>query len=404
MRVGHGIASLPVPDGSTLGGYVDRAGPSDGVADALEAHVVTVTDGARRFALVVLDVVCVNADLATSIAAAVPADDVWVCATHTHSGPETGCQPRGTTTPAQWVSVCTSAAVRAAGDAVRSEVPGVLSAGVSWVSSVASVRSNPSGALAVPVDVVSFHTADGLGGLLVVLPVHPTVLPAASTVVSADLTGSVRRASADRAPWVVVATGAAGDISTRGVRQGSDPVECSRLGRVVASQLTVPPPTPGGDAVWSAAADLTVTSAGDNSPSTQDHCRCSGVELNQGTLDQNCRCDLPISNRSPVLSRQEETLRQAERLAVRSTEPMRATVRAARLGGVDLIGLPGEPFLGLRPESAILLGYVGGYLGYLPTREAFAGPATYETVISPVAPGESERLVDTALNLQNDAS
>ena len=413
---------------------MDRPGPSDGVADALEAHVITVTDGARRFALVVLDVVCVNVDLATSIAAAVPADDVWVCATHTHSGPETGCQPRGTTTPTQWLSVCTAAAVRAAEAAVRSEVPGTLSVGVSMVASVASVRSNPSGALAVPVDVVSFHTPDGLGGLLVVVPVHPTVLPFSSTVVSADLTGAVRRALADRAPWVVVATGAAGDISTRGVRQGSDPAECSRLGRVVASQLTVPPSVAGcgtpwaatSETVWSAAADLMVTPLGDNSPSTQDPCRCSRLELNQGTLDQNCRCNLPTSNRSPVpspadspraestdqaanrspvLSRQEETLRQAERLAVRSTEPMRATVRAARLGGVDLIGLPGEPFLGLRPESAILLGYVGGYLGYLPTRAAFAGEPTYETVISPVAPGEPERLVDAALTLlQNEAS
>lgn len=481
MRVGHGVAFLPVPPGSTLGGYVDRTGPSDGVADALETHVITVTDGTRRFALVVLDVVCVNADLAAAIASAVEADHVWVCATHTHSGPETGCQPRGATTPSPWVSVCTAAAVQATRDAVRAEVPGTLSAGVSSVSSVASVRSRPSGALAVPVDVVSFHTAAGLGGLLVVLPVHPTVLPATSTAVSADLTGSVRRALGTRAPWVVVATGAAGDISTRGVRQGADPAECARLGQVVASQLTVPAPGPPDGTVWAAEASLTVTPAGDRPPSTPENCRCSRLELNQGSLDQNCqcepitsnrspdlspespqadpsdvrnrshilspespqagppdppeplsqarsasgqghcrcsgleldqgsldrfcRCQLTSSNRSPALSRQEETLRQAERLAVRSAEPLGATVRAARLGGVDLIGLPGEPFLDLRPESAILLGYVGGYLGYLPTREACAGEPTYETVISPVAPGEPERLVDTALGLlQNEAS
>lgn len=389
-----------------LGGYADRAGPGSGVADPLEVHVVTVTDGTRRFALVVLDVVCVNVDLAEAVAEALrDVDDVWVCATHTHSGPETGCQPRGATTPPPWVSVCTAVAVRATRDAVLAEVPGSLTAGVSSVSDVASVRSRLSGARAVPVDVVSFHTAAGLGGLLVVLPVHPTVLPAASTLVSADLTGSVRRALADRAPWVVVATGAAGDISTRGVRQGADLLECDRLGRVVASQLTVPAPAApaASDAVWAGAVDLAVAPA----LATQDHCRCSGLELNQGSLDRFCRCQLTTSNRSPALSRQEETLRQAERLAVRSTEPLSATVRAARLGDVDLIGLPGEPFLELRARTghALLLGYVGGYLGYLPTREAFAGEPTYETVISPVAVGESERLVDTAVELlQNDAS
>jgi hypothetical protein len=307
------------------------------------------------------------------------------------------------------------------------------------------------------VDVVSFFGSDGLAGLLVVLPVHPTVLPAASTVVSADLPGAVRRALADRAGWVVVATGAAGDISTRGVRRGADAAECARLGRVVASQLRVPaaavsPSRPG--LVWSAKAELTVAPAGDNLTSASDHCRCCGLELNQGsldrfcrceqitsnrspvrssadalqapdqaaptthqnhcrcspleldqgTLDRFCRCHLPISNRSPALSRQEETLRQAERLAVHSSEPLSATVRAARLGGVDLIGLPGEPFLELRPEGAILIGYVGGYLGYLPTREAFAGEPTYETVISPIAGGEAERMVDIATSLLQNGS
>jgi len=74
-------------------------------------------------------------------------------------------------------------------------------------------------------------------------------------------------------------------------------------------------------------------------------------------------------------------------------------VRAARLGDVRLVGLPGEPFLGLRPPGVILVGYVGGYVGYLPTRTAFAAGPTYETVISPVAPGESERLVAAAVAL-----
>ncbi|MPZ81685.1 MAG: hypothetical protein GEV28_15295 [Actinophytocola sp.] len=119
-------------------------------------------------------------------------------------------------------------------------------------------------------------------------------------------------------------------------------------------------------------------------------------------------------------ARQEETLRQARRLRRslgHSDAPLPATVRAARLGSVGLVGLPGEPFLGLRSravetlggEQVLLLGYVGGYVGYLPTREAFAGEPTYETVISAVAAGEPERLVDTGTGLlsllgQNSAS
>ncbi|MPZ81684.1 MAG: hypothetical protein GEV28_15290 [Actinophytocola sp.] len=231
-----------------MGGYVDRRGPSSGIADQLEAHVVTFTDGSRRFALVVLDLICVNVDLAGAVRHALVdlgVDESWVCATHTHSGPETGCRPRGAETPAPWTEVCAAAVRQATRDAVAGELSGSLTATTVAVAGVASVRSRPDGALPVPVDLVSFHTGH-LDGALVVLPVHPTVLPAGSTVVSADLAGAVRRASAERlaatgrAPWVVVVTGAAGDISTRGVRRGTDPDECDRLGRVVADQVVAP--------------------------------------------------------------------------------------------------------------------------------------------------------------------
>jgi hypothetical protein len=373
MRVGHGAAPIPVPDGTPMGGYADRKGDSSGTADPLEAHVVTFADEERRFALVVLDLVCVNADLAAAVRDAVPFDEVWVCATHTHSGPETGCVPGGAATPSPWVPVVTAAVVRAAECA---PVPGTVAAVSVDVDGVASVRSRPDGARPVPVDVVSCHDEAGrLRGVLVVLPVHPTVLPAGSTVVSADLTGAVRRALAVRlGVWVVVLTGAAGDISTRGVRRGADPAECARLGEVVADQVVaaVRHGLPGG-VVRTSSADVLLA------PGTPP--------VTRSTVDPS--------------SRQAETLRQAWRLRPHRTGPLPATVVAARLGDVRLLGLPGEPFLGLRSRAAgaVVVGYVGGYVGYLPTRAAFEAEQTYETVISPVAPGEPERLVDLGVTL-----
>jgi hypothetical protein len=387
VRVAHGVAEIPVPAGSPMGGYADRRGGSTGTADRLEAHVVTVTDGVRSLALVVLDVVCVNVDLADAVRSVLPVDDVWVCATHTHSGPETGCVPGGSATPPPWVEVITAAVARAFREAVATSCwPTATSVAV---SEVASVRSRPDGARPVPVDVVAFH-GPGLRGLLVVLPVHPTVLPASSTVVSADLTGAVRRALAERlGVWVVVLTGAAGDISTRGVRRGADLEECARLGSVVADQVIaavrVEPAAEGaepaaGDVVRTASADLALAPAECPEGHPQD------VELPQG-----------IAGRPGV--RRVETLRQAWRLRRAFDAPLPATVRAAQIGGIRLVGLPGEPFLDLRPPGVILVGYVGGYVGYLPTREAFAAEPAYETVISPVAPGESERLVTAAVGL-----
>lgn len=371
MRIGHGVADIPVPTGSRLGGYTDRHGTSTGTADPLEAHVVTISDGARTLALVVLDLVCVNVDLASAVRTVLPVDDVWVCATHTHSGPETGCVPGGAVTPAPWSSVVTAAVERAA--RVTEVVDGSLTATSVDVAGVASVRSRPDGARPVPVDVVACHDSAGLCGVLVVLPVHPTVLPAQSTVVSADLTGAVRRALAQRlGVWVVVLTGAAGDISTRGVRRGADVAECARLGSLVADQVVAALPGPSRDGtVRSAARDLAVV---------------------PGSAPARTEPGDPGS-------RQAVTLQQAWRCRRSFSTPLPATVRAARIGDVRVVGLPGEPFLGLRPTGAILVGYVGGYLGYLPTREAFAGEPTYETVVSPVAAGEPERLMAAAVDL-----
>jgi hypothetical protein len=379
MRIGHGVAEIPVPDGTPLGGYADRHGGSTGTADPLEAHVVTITDGARTLALVVLDLVCVNVDLADAVRDAVAADDVWVCATHTHSGPDTGCVPGGAVTPKPWVPTVTAAVRRAALGAVPAE--GSLTAASVDVAGVASVRSRPDGARPVPVDVVACHDDwGGLLGVLVVLPVHPTVLPASSTVVSADLTGAVRRALADRlGVWVVVLTGAAGDISTRGVRRGADVEECTRLGSLVADQVVAAvrarPTTEG--TVHSATAAITLAPCPEGAP--RDVQRPEGAPQGMG--------------------RQAETLAQAWRSRRSFSAPLPATVRAAGLGDVRLVGLPGEPFLALRPPGVIVVGYVGGYVGYLPTRAAFAAEPTYETVISPVAPGEPERLVALAVDL-----
>lgn len=358
-----------------MGGYVDRPGPSSGAADPLAAHVITVTDGTRRLAFVVLDVVCVNADLADAVErdlGTLGIDDAWICATHTHSGPETGCVPGGAATPEPWPEVLMRAAHAAARDAIDGEVPAAIGASVVSVAGVASVRSTPGAVRPVPVDVVTFRGPDdALIGVFAVLPVHPTVLPATSTVVSADLTGAVRRALAGRLDcWAVVATGAAGDISTRGVRRAADLGECTRLGDLVAREVANGLP----------------------------HSHTAGMVRTALARTEVVPAEHEPRTTATGTTRQAETLRQAVRLRTElpwPDRPMPAVVRAARLGDVGLVGVPGEPFLALRERvDGILLGYVGGYLGYLPTESAFAGEPTYETVISPIATGEAECLVD----------
>ncbi|MFG6194233.1 hypothetical protein [Nonomuraea sp. JJY05] len=400
MRVGHGTADLPVPDGTPMGGYIDRPGPSTGLADPLSVSAVTWSDGGRRFALAIADVICVNEDLAARARQAAGCE-LWLAASHTHAGPETGCVPGGGPTPEPWLGLLTEAVSTAVRRAIDAERPceGMVHRGE--LHGIGADRSRPGAPAVVPIDLVTVRDG-GLAGALVVLPVHPTVLPAANRLVSADLVGAVRRSLRRRLGedvWVAVATGAAGDISTRHTRRGQDAAELGRLGELVAdrcAELLAGPGTPlwhdGPTGISWATRRLTLEPAA----TTAD-----GAALLAGY-------ERAAASGDPVATRLARS--RLEGLRARTAPPVRTgvDVNVARLGGLALAGLPGEPFLAVaervadRPgEPTVVLGYVNGYPGYLPTAAAYRR-AEYEVLASQVAPGSAELIAETARNLLED--
>lgn len=251
MRIGHGQVCLQVPLGTRLGGYAARTGASTGTLDQLEVHAVTISAGNSRFAWLVADLPAVNTDLAEPLAARLAGnlqtrpELVWLSATHTHSGPETGCRPGGGRTPPEWHEQVLTAGDLAAGNALATEAPAELTVHTGLINDVGGQRSGALPRQNVPVTVLAARAHGRICGVVVVLPVHPTVLGADNLLVSADLTGAVRRAVAARLGcWAVVATGAAGDVSTRPHRRNQQPDELARLAFLAADQvvaLTTPP-------------------------------------------------------------------------------------------------------------------------------------------------------------------
>jgi hypothetical protein len=81
-------------------------------------------------------------------------------------------------------------------------------------------------------------------------------------------------------------------------------------------------------------------------------------------------------------------------------------VQALRVGDLGIVGIPGEPFVGLGLEikrrspfpKTCAIELANDSVGYLPTRQAF-GEGGYEVVSSPFTPGVGEQLVETALRL-----
>ncbi|MEV4172624.1 hypothetical protein [Nonomuraea sp. NPDC049709] len=410
MRVGHGSADLPVPDGTPMGGYLDRPGPSAGLLDPLSVEAITWFDGERRFALATADIICVNEDLAHRVRSEARSlgCELWLAATHTHSGPETGCVPGGGPTPGAWLDRLSEVVGVAVRRAIDNECPCDGEARRGELHGVGADRSQPSAPAVVPLTVIAVHERSEKGervaGVLVVLPVHPTVLPATSRLVSADLVGAVRRALRARlgpGVWAVVATGAAGDISTRHTRRGQDAAELDRLAGMVADRclelLREPPDrawAAGSRVAW-AARRLVLDPAGPGE---------GAVAADPAELVRGLRA--AEESGDPVAVRMARSRLEGVRARSARANPIGVHVHTARIGQLSVAGLPGEPFLAVAESitsegPVMVLGYVNGYPGYLPTAEAY-GRAEYEVLVSQVAPGSAEMLAGAARQLLED--
>ncbi len=87
-------------------------------------------------------------------------------------------------------------------------------------------------------------------------------------------------------------------------------------------------------------------------------------------------------------------------------ETVRTWVQALRIGGLALVGIPGELMveLGLQIkkrspfEQTSVLELANDYIGYIPTRRAFE-EGGYEPEASLFKPGVGEKIVDAAVTL-----
>ena len=109
------------------------------------------------------------------------------------------------------------------------------------INGIATNRDHPDVSTELTLDMLCFYdTGEQLAqpvALFASFPCHPTVLGAENLALSADLPGAYRRqlhALLGDATWIVLATGAAGDISTRHMRQAQSFDELERLGGLLA--------------------------------------------------------------------------------------------------------------------------------------------------------------------------
>lgn len=396
-----------------MGGYGSRIEPANAVHDPLYAHALALGTPARPFALIVCDLIGVDemlvAETRRNITAQYPQATVWLGATHTHSGPDAARS-------LSFVQELPDAAIKerivaGAASAARAAIARLHQVWVRRasrpVNGVATNRDHPEQAADIALDLLCFYNTPGQtqpAAIFGSFPCHPTVMSADNLAISADLPGAFRRqfkmgrdtSGPYNDVWIALATGAAGDISTRHTRRGQGFDELERLGALLARQaydllaaaqpLALAPPD---------IRDIIVSlepkeplSAGELAARLQRVQERMNAERQAGNM---------------AYARTLETTLQGIQAALKlaqNEESRDITVSVALLGELALAAIPGELYsrLGAAIRQAaryfvLLLGYTNGYAGYIPSREAYQ-ELDYEVLISPFAPGAGEKLVE----------
>ena len=399
------------PPGSVfLAGYPHVRRMSTGVHDPLLSCALFLGSGPTRAILVANDVIYPSkvsvARCRVEIAqrTGVPAANILISVTHTHSGPKmldpiatSGDKAVPATDPAV-VRFIEERIIESATRAAKNLRPAEAGLAVADATGVGTNRRDPNGSkdLNVPVLVVRDAVSHRPIAVMLVCSMHPTVLHEDSTLISGDFPAMARR-ELQRATLgddcvVLYHTGPAGNQSPRHVTRANTLAEAERLGQILADAAAKVIPS----ISYRARLPLNVRSTCVTLPLRSFPSEADAQAKLTRAKDRLRQLRETNAPRTQVRTAEvdwfgaEETLTLARAAADGSLRQaadasMPAEVQAISLGDWNFVAWPGEMFVEFalavkqqRPRT-FLISYANGELqGYLVTKEA-ADEGGYES-------------------------
>ena len=248
LMAGAAIVDITPPKGMELGGYPHYPRRNTGVHDPLYASCMYFDDGEHKLALVALDILFFSKRHVEAVRArieaetGIPAPNVMISCTHTHSGPwasgrlDLDSLRNGVAQDSTYVESLKAKIVGAVAEAVSTRFESKVGVGKGRCGKEQGVGGNRrevDGPSDPEVGLLAIADARGIcRAVMVNYTLHPTVIHAESTVVTADYPGYIREYLARRMPGAVVlfTQGTSGDQSSRYFRKGQSFEEAKRIG------------------------------------------------------------------------------------------------------------------------------------------------------------------------------
>jgi hypothetical protein len=390
IRAGFGEKVITPPMGIELSGYgfyLERKAES--VLDDLKARALFLDDGRKRLLLISCDLVGFAVSTADAIrdavskAAKVPVPDIMLACTHTHTGPATMPLPGIGEMDPSYMEALPAAIVEAAVAAAADAAPAEFSYSFEALEPLGYNRRKDSFEDIDPYLKIGYFER-GEGDILLLSYACHAVVLGRTTQVSADWPGAAVRAVEATGRRAIVLQGFCGDVDpvTQLNRWGEGSAEDLALyGRIIADRA------------------LKSRRYARTPPDARLRTSERSIEIPLAVpprerIDDMGKLFLEKNGRFPLADKFEREWRKRayEAYAALSRKPFidDIPIQAVDIGGLEMIGLPGEVFsrFGLNLKAAhpalIPVGYANGDAGYFPSRGAFADLGDYAAYCAPM--------------------
>ena len=452
MKLGVASIDITPPLGTVLCGQLEPI-RAEGVESPLSATALCLDDGVATVLICSCDIVAVSNAMAAAVreeaaqALGVPAGQIVICATHTHSGPNT-IDLFGNEAQSDYLQTLRQKVVRVLGEAFANRRDGTLESVAGDVAGLAFNRRflmsdgtiqthplkgdphlvEPEGPDSTRLDVLCARDRGGeIMGMVVAFGCHATVMERNNALISADYPGKVRAriaATLGTGVPVLFLQGASGNICQVNPRDGSrrevgaewartmgdaigaqamalldrSPVRSTGRLRVATATLGIPRRAAPLELVaWAKGYQGAAVPAPDLSDyGVEPFGRLAGARISLETLFQTAYWARLYAN--------EITAQERARVG----EPVATfAVSVLAMDSWALVALPCELFVEWAEEirscspfaQTIVVELANGWNGYVPTLRAFARSGGYETKnlsSSLLAPEAGERICRTA--------
>lgn len=401
LSAGVARADITPPPGVDLWGYSNRSGPATGTLDPLFARVLYLNDGRSSVAVITLDLGRSFGRPQIAYVRQRANSEVMFIASHTHSGP---VLDEDYEQVPEWEQRALDKIVEAINTARKQAVAARIGVGYGqaiighnrrYIQSDGTVKmlwrnstGQPTGVIDPSVGVIRVDNAAGQPlAILVNYACHPVIFGPDNLRYSADYPSAMARvveASWANQPICFFLQGAPGDINPMldktPLAENAD-VEMRRVGETIGREV--------------ARVSRTIQTAAPAQPNLAFFSEEMSFH-NRWSQDAIRSAILAAYGPNP-----------AKRYFRYLNDPIAAPVTTLVINQqIALVGLPGEPFVGLQlllkqhsPLAATFLcGYTNGYIGYFPTmRDAVSGGYGANTIVTRVEVGAGERMVDRGL-------